>query len=71
MPPLLPISNCGAKSPRASSALYEQLSFIYRLKLYALFINGEIMLPFIDSDLLYRCPLRQDLLNILGDIFSE
>jgi hypothetical protein len=28
--------------------LYEQLSFIYRLKLYTLFINEKISLPFID-----------------------
>jgi hypothetical protein len=39
--------------------VYEQLSFIYRLKLYALFINGKMRLPFIDSDLLYICHLRQ------------
>ena len=30
---------------------YWQLPFIYRLKLYALFINREMRLPFIDSDL--------------------
>ena len=38
-------------------AFYEQLSFIYRLKLYALFIKGikgKIRLCFMDSDLL-RC----------------
>ena len=36
-------------------ALYEQLSFKYRLKLCALFINGgKMRLPFIDSDLLFR-----------------
>ena len=37
--------------------LYEQLPFIYRLKLYVLFINEEnetAEVPFIDSDLLYR-----------------
>ena len=33
--------------------LYEQLPFIYRLKLYALFINVKKWLSFIDSDLLY------------------
>jgi hypothetical protein len=33
--------------------LYEQLSFIYRLKLYALFINGKTRLSFINSDFLY------------------
>ena len=30
-----------ATFPGPFSDLYEQLSFIYRLKLYALFINGE------------------------------
>jgi hypothetical protein len=35
-------------------SLYEQLPFIYRLYLYALFIDGKMRLPFIDSDLLYR-----------------
>jgi hypothetical protein len=36
--------------------LYEQLSFIYRLKLYALSINREqeTTVPFIDRDLLNR-----------------
>ena len=33
--------------------LYEQLPFIYRLKLYALFIMGKMRLPLIVSDLLY------------------
>jgi hypothetical protein len=32
--------------------MYQQLPFRYRLKLYALFINGKMRLPFIDSDLL-------------------
>ena len=30
------------------------LPFIYRLKLYTFFFNERMMLPFIDSDLLYR-----------------
>ena len=34
--------------------LYEQLPFINRLKMYALFINGKMRQSFIDSDLLYR-----------------
>jgi hypothetical protein len=34
--------------------LIEQLSFIYRLKLYAAFINGKMRLSFVDIDLLYR-----------------
>ena len=35
--------------------LYEQVPFIYMLKLYALLINmGKMKLPFTDSDLLYR-----------------
>jgi hypothetical protein len=45
--------------------LYEQLPFIYRLQLYALFINGKMRLPFIDSDLLWRCPLMQVWLYIV------
>ena len=45
--------------------LYEQLPFIYRLKLYALFINGEN--EAVLSDLLYRGALkgRFDLLDIM------
>ena len=35
-------------------SLYEQLPFIYRLKLYALLINWKMRLLFIDSDLLHR-----------------
>jgi hypothetical protein len=39
-------------------ALYDQLPFIYKFKLHALFINGKMRLPFIYSGLLYmRCPL--------------
>jgi hypothetical protein len=33
-------------------ALNEQLSFIYRLQLYAIFTNGKMLL--IDSDLQYK-----------------
>jgi hypothetical protein len=36
------------------SGLDEQVPFTYRLKLYALFINGKMRLAFIDSKLLYR-----------------
>jgi hypothetical protein len=35
-------------------ALYEQLPFIYRLNYIHYSLIGEIILPFIDSDLLYR-----------------
>jgi hypothetical protein len=36
------------------SGLDEQVPFTYRLKLYALFINGKMRLAFIDNKLLYR-----------------
>jgi hypothetical protein len=50
---------------------YEQLSFIYRLKLYALFINGgnETVL-YRQWFAMYRCPLRQFLpLPLLYTVF--
>ena len=50
------LSNLYIKVPQGTRkfSLYEQLPFIYRLKLYALLINWKMRLLFIDSDLLHR-----------------
>ena len=36
------------------NVIYQQLPFIYKLKLYVLFIKEKMRLPFIVSDLFYR-----------------
>ena len=48
--------------------IYEQLPFIYRLKLYALFINGNYI--FLDSDLLYNCALEDNLVTKTRNIVN-
>jgi hypothetical protein len=50
-----PVYKDHSREPANKCGLYEQLPFIYRFEIYALFINGKTeRLPFIDSDLLYR-----------------
>jgi hypothetical protein len=34
---------------KPEATLYEQFPFIYRLKIYALFFNGKMRLPFMQS----------------------
>jgi hypothetical protein len=53
-------------------ALYDQLPFIYKFKLHALFINGKMRLPFIYSGLLYmRCPLYTVVCYTRGALYIQ
>jgi hypothetical protein len=45
-------SNIYIKGTHGNQKMCPYIVFIYRLKLYALFMNGKMRLAFIDSDLL-------------------
>ena len=54
-------SNIYIKGTHGNQKMCPYIVFIYRLKLYALFMNGKMRLAFIDSDLLKELSFKAGL----------